>query len=111
MIFGAAFLLGFLGSMHCVGMCGPIVLAIPINNKNKISPYISNILYNFGRVITYSFLGLIFGFIGQSLSIIVLQSHISITFGSLILIYLLIPSKFKSNMKFGGGAVLNISNI
>jgi sulfite exporter TauE/SafE len=111
MIFGAAFLLGFLGSMHCVGMCGPIVLAIPINNKNKISPYISNILYNFGRVITYSFLGLIFGFIGQSLSIIVLQSHISITFGSLILIYLLIPSKIKSKMKFGGGAVLNIGKI
>lgn len=111
MIFGAAFLLGFLGSMHCIGMCGPIVLAIPINKKTVIAPYLSNILYNLGRVITYSFIGLIFGFIGESLSIIVLQSHISITLGSIILLYLLIPSKLKSKFKFGGKMVINFGKL
>jgi hypothetical protein len=42
------FLLGFLGTGHCIGMCGPIVLAVPTQG-GRIS---SHVLYNLGRITT-----------------------------------------------------------
>lgn len=102
MIFLSAILLGFLGSMHCVGMCGPIVIAIPIKSQSKLQILLNGLTYNFGRVLTYSFIGLLFGLIGESLSIIVLQSHLSVTLGSLILLYLILPKSLKSSLKSNG---------
>ena len=55
----SAFLMGFLGSFHCIGMCGPIVLALP----SKGVQY--KLVYNIGRTITYMLLGLAVGLIGQ----------------------------------------------
>lgn len=108
MILLPALLLGFLGSMHCVGMCGPIVISIPVNNNGKLSSLISNLLYNSGRVISYSFLGLIFGLLGESISLIFLQSHLSIFLGSVILIYLILPKNLKSKIKTNGQLTLKI---
>jgi len=61
--------IAFLGSFgHCVGMCGGIVLAystIKIEPaSSKVSKTIAHLLYNFGRVLTYTVLGAIFGAIG-----------------------------------------------
>ena len=61
--------IAFLGSFgHCVGMCGGIVVAystIKIEPKSsKISQSMAHLLYSFGRVLTYSILGAIFGFLG-----------------------------------------------
>ena len=79
-----AFLLGFLGSFHCVGMCGPIALAVA-GGKGK--SYVSNkILYNLGRSVTYAVLGLIVGSLGFSLSLAGIQQGFSIGMGLLILI-------------------------
>ena len=62
--------IAFLGSFgHCIGMCGGIVLAystIKIEPaSSKISKSAAHLLYNFGRVLTYTFLGAIFGAIGS----------------------------------------------
>ncbi|MBN3583353.1 sulfite exporter TauE/SafE family protein [Algoriphagus aestuarii] len=77
-----AFLLGFLGSFHCVGMCGPIALAVGGANKNK---FLGNkILYHIGRSITYSLLGLLVGSIGFSMALAGVQQGISIGMGVLI---------------------------
>ena len=59
----------FLGSVgHCIGMCGGIVLAystIKIEPaSSKVSKTVAHLLYNFGRVFTYTLLGAIFGAIG-----------------------------------------------
>lgn len=79
-----AFLLGFLGSFHCVGMCGPIALAVSGSGSNSF--FYNKILYNLGRSITYAVLGLIIGSIGFSLSLAGVQQGFSIAMGVLILI-------------------------
>ena len=61
--------IAFLGSFgHCIGMCGGIVLAystIKIEPaSSKVSKTTAHLLYNFGRVLTYTILGAIFGAIG-----------------------------------------------
>lgn len=92
----SGFLIGLLGSLHCVGMCGPIALALPINAINKFQFYFSRFLYNIGRAITYSLFGLIFGLIGSQISLIGLQQWLTIVVGVSILTYVLIPSKAKT---------------
>ena len=77
----AAFLLGFLGSFHCIGMCGPIAIALPQHEGQKNLIYTSALLYNIGRVITYSIIGLLFGTIGKGLFIGGFQQIVSIATG------------------------------
>lgn len=88
--------LGFLGSMHCIGMCGPIALALPSQSKSKLSFYSGRILYNLGRVITYTTMGLILGLIGQKINLAGYQQILSITLGAIILIIVLLPSHYKN---------------
>ncbi|PID56940.1 MAG: hypothetical protein CR986_09685 [Ignavibacteriae bacterium] len=92
------FLIGFLGSFHCVGMCGPIALALPIGNSSNIELIISRILYNLGRIVTYSFFGAIFGLFGKGIAFAGLQRYASIGLGVSILIYYLTPKKFKGKL-------------
>jgi sulfite exporter TauE/SafE len=73
-----AFLLGFMGSIHCMGMCGGIVGALSISSKSKgsssqilpkpINPTVLQLSYHVGRITTYGILGLIAGFAGLWLS-------------------------------------------
>ena len=94
----ASFFVGLLGSLHCVGMCGPIAIALPIPNANNISFVIGRLLYNLGRVATYSFLGAVFGLLGSRLVISGFQQSVSITLGIAILIAVLIPPKYKAKI-------------
>jgi sulfite exporter TauE/SafE len=74
------FITGILGSFHCAGMCGAIALSIPQKNLGSI------LLYNFGRIITYTFLGIFFGWIGKGISITFFQQYLSIAMGITIII-------------------------
>jgi len=61
--------IAFLGSFgHCIGMCGGIVVAystIKIEPaSSKVSKSVAHLLYNFGRVLTYTILGAMFGYLG-----------------------------------------------
>jgi sulfite exporter TauE/SafE len=87
----AAISLGFLSGFHCIGMCGPIALALPVGGRSTLGKSISILTYNFGRVLTYSILGLIFGLIGQSFVLFGFQQILSITLGVFILSILLFP--------------------
>lgn len=65
----SAFLIGFLGSTHCVGMCGGIVGTLTLGAKRdaansawSLLPYL--IAYNVGRITTYAVIGAVLGFIG-----------------------------------------------
>ena len=60
-IIGTAFLMGLAGSLHCVGMCGPLAISLPLPRKNPFSKLVSTVMYNLGRVLTYSFLGAVIG--------------------------------------------------
>ncbi len=92
----AGFLIGLLGSFHCIGMCGPIALALPVFSKSEFQIIIGRILYNVGRVLTYAFMGAMFGLFGNRLVLIGLQQQVSIALGAAMLIYVLIPGKYKT---------------
>ncbi|MCB0750548.1 MAG: sulfite exporter TauE/SafE family protein [Ignavibacteriae bacterium] len=92
------FVIGFLGSFHCVGMCGPIALALPIGKGSNLQLVLSRILYNLGRVVTYAFFGAIFGLFGKGIALAGLQRYASIALGVSILVYYLIPSKYKGKL-------------
>jgi uncharacterized protein len=94
----SAFVIGFLGSFHCIGMCGPIAIALPVPNSSNISFFIGRILYNLGRVVTYSFMGAIFGLIGERLFIAGFQQAVSIGLGIIIIISVLLPSRYKNKI-------------
>jgi hypothetical protein len=82
----AGILLGLVSSFHCVGMCGPLALALPVHHLQKIQQAFAVLLYNLGRVITYSVLGGVFGWLGRGIYIAGFQQWFSITMGFVILL-------------------------
>jgi uncharacterized protein len=87
----AAFVMGAIGSMHCIGMCGPIALSLPVVTNSHSSRFVSTLLYNMGRIITYAMLGLLFGAIGMTFRLFGFQQLLSITLGVLILFFIFFP--------------------
>ena len=81
----SALLLGIISSFHCVGMCGPLALALPVSHLSRSKQLLSVVLYNSGRVITYATLGLVFGIAGRKLYLAGLQQWFSIIMGSIML--------------------------
>jgi sulfite exporter TauE/SafE len=98
----AGFVLGILGSFHCLGMCGPIAMAIPHRNTTKVGVAIESLIYNFGRVFTYTIMGIILGLIGAPLRLAGFQEYVSIVTGIILLIYLVIPRKYFQGFNSGG---------
>ena len=92
------FLIGFLGSFHCVGMCGPIALALPFGNQSNFQLIIGRLLYNLGRSLTYALFGAVFGLFGKGIEVAGLQKWASIILGVSILLYYLTPDRFKGKL-------------
>jgi len=91
-----AFLIGLFGSVHCIGMCGPIAIALPVPDSSNISFFTGRILYNIGRVVSYSILGLIFGLVGGRVALAGAQQFVSIALGVIIIVAILLPQKYKN---------------
>ena len=87
----SAFILGLLGSFHCVGMCGPIAFMLPVDRTNSFRKITQIFTYHFGRLLAYSIIGLFFGLVGKSLYIFGFQQQLSIAIGVLMIIVVLIP--------------------
>jgi len=87
-MYWSAIVFGLLGSFHCVGMCGPIVLAVPGKS------IVSKLSYNFGRAITYSLMGGAIGLIGEGFSLAGYQQALSVIIGVSMLI-IVIFTKYK----------------
>lgn len=85
----AAFILGFTGSLHCVGMCGPIAMIVGGKAQQHVIVY--RLLYNFGRTLTYVAMGIVVGLLGKIIQWGSVQGKISIGVGVLILLLLAIP--------------------
>ncbi len=94
-----ALVLGFAGSFHCIGMCGPIALALPVGRYSWAGKVGGILLYNLGRMTTYSLLGLIFGMIGRGFSMMGLQQVLSIVLGVLIIAAVVFPTGFMAKME------------
>ncbi|RYF89674.1 MAG: sulfite exporter TauE/SafE family protein [Chitinophagaceae bacterium] len=86
-----AMLMGAVGSMHCVGMCGPLAIALPVVSPTPAGKFFYTLLYNLGRIVTYTCLGAILGVVGASFAVTGLQQWLSIGVGILILLYIIFP--------------------
>ncbi len=94
-LFIVAFSIGILGSFHCVGMCGPLALSLPLSNDSFWAKFSGALLYNAGRIVTYASFGLLFGLIGQTAAIFNFQQWLSISVGAVILVFIIVPKKYK----------------
>lgn len=84
-----AFSIGLLGSIHCIGMCGPIALALPYQGMSRFQAVRGVLAYNLGRIITYGLLGSVIGILGKGLWLAGVQTQLSLIIGiSLVLIAL-----------------------
>ncbi len=79
--------IGFLGSFHCIGMCGPIALTLPVREQQGFKKYAGIFLYNLGRAVTYTLLGLILGYLGSRFRLWGMQQAVSILAGAFILFF------------------------
>ncbi len=101
-IFISALLLGLIGEAHCVGMCGPIALIIPVDKNNRWKTTLQLIVYHSGRLLTYGIIGFIFGFIGTGLKLSGLQQNISLIFGIVMVLVAFFPASKWLNPQLPG---------
>lgn len=64
-----AFTVGLAGSGHCLGMCGGVVSAVALSRRHAdaVHRLLFNLLYHGGRMVTYSLLGLLTGFVARTM--------------------------------------------
>lgn len=89
-----AFAIGALGSFHCIGMCGPIALALPVHKKTNSHRLIGSLLYNSGRISTYALIGALFGLLGQSFVMAGFQQSVSVALGIIVILGVALPAAF-----------------
>jgi sulfite exporter TauE/SafE len=85
------FTLGLLGSLgHCIGMCGGIVIAYSSTKIDikwrKTHQVVAHLFYSFGRITTYTFFGILFGYIGSVISFSNMANGILLIFTGIIMI-------------------------
>lgn len=93
-----AFVLGFFGSLHCAGMCGPLAAAMPVVGNTRLSFTATRAVYNAGRIATYCVIGGVVGVIGKSIALAGLQRWISLGAGIVLLIGLLLSSRINARL-------------
>lgn len=85
------FVMGALGSLHCIGMCGPLALSLPVVKEDLPSRFMGSLLYNIGRTITYAVVGAITGLLGKSFALFGYQQALSLALGIAIILFVLFP--------------------
>ncbi len=101
--YGVLFVVGLLTSIHCVGMCGGIMLSqsLSTESKNKFDAIKPSLLYNVGRVLSYTVLGGIIGGVGSIFSLsIVTKAGLQIFVGLFMIIMGFNMAGFSAFRKF-----------
>ncbi|MCF3108522.1 sulfite exporter TauE/SafE family protein [Niabella sp. CC-SYL272] len=91
--------MGIAGSFHCIGMCGPLALSIPLDATSSFARLLSILLYNLGRMLTYFLMGVILGWAGYRFAIIGYQQYFSIAMG-MVLLLMLLPARYLPEIKW-----------
>lgn len=96
----SAIVLGLLSSLHCIGMCGPIAMMLPLDRNNPAKKVLQLLLYHAGRLTAYGFLGLAFGLVGKGLYLSGIQQQSSIVAGIIMIAIVLLPEKTLARYNF-----------
>ena len=91
-----ALIIGLFGSLHCVGMCGPVMLAFmgPKQSKSGFA------LYHLGRILTYVLIGFVLGLFGATAAMFQLQKVMAFVLGFGLIILYGVPSIRHSIERF-----------
>ena len=76
-----------------MGMCGPLALSLPINSDSFWPKFSGALLYNAGRIVTYSLFGILFGSIGRTVAFFGYQQWLSVSLGILIIVFIILPKR------------------
>lgn len=106
-----ALLFGLISSLHCIGMCGPIAMMLPVDRGNAAKKIIQIVTYHLGRLIAYATIGFVFGLVGKGFFIAGMQQKLSIFIGLFMILIILIPEKSFSNYNFSKPVFRLISKI
>ena len=96
MLIWTAFMIGIVGSLHCLGMCGPIAMALPYQDRTPLRTGFNILQYHMGRIVTYALLGGIIGLVGQGIYLAGMQKAFSIGAGVLLLAAAILSLKFMN---------------
>ena len=81
------FLLGLAGSLHCVGMCGPLSLVAPVSKEHRVAMLTDMSMYHLSRTAAYALMGAVIGSVGQLFAISKIQSYLAAFFGVLLVVW------------------------
>jgi len=98
--FASALVMGFFASGHCLGMCGPLVLALPPGDGNFSKAVYLRVLYNLGRISTYAMLGALAGLAGAVLTLEVAQAKVAWVAGGMLICIAILQILPRINMIF-----------
>jgi sulfite exporter TauE/SafE len=96
----SAFFFGLISSLHCIGMCGPIAMMLPVDRNNQAKKVTQIVTYHLGRLSAYATIGLVFGLLGKGFFLAGIQQKLSIFIGVAMIIVILIPEKKFAQYNF-----------
>lgn len=77
----SAFIIGFLGSFHCIGMCGPIALSLPLSPHSHVARWVGHFIYQSGKISAYVVLGMMIGAMGEGITLLGMQKSYNMLLG------------------------------
>lgn len=104
----AGFVAGLAGSLHCLGMCGPIFAATSSFYQSPREYLKPLMIHHAGKILSYAGIGLLMGLIGQGVSLLWFQNQVMIVCGILLMI---MAFGGMVQWKFAGGLNKRISNL
>jgi len=107
----SALIFGLISSLHCIGMCGPIAMMLPVDRNNPAKKVIQIMIYHLGRLTAYASLGLIFGILGKGFYMAGIQQQLSIVVGVLMITIAIIPEKVFMKYNFSKPVYRVISKV
>jgi sulfite exporter TauE/SafE len=106
-----AFVFGLISSLHCIGMCGPIAMMLPVDRNNPTKKAIQICTYHLGRLTAYASIGLVFGLLGKGFFMAGLQQKLSVFIGIAMIFISLVPGQFFAKYNFSKPVFKIISKV
>jgi hypothetical protein len=106
-----AFFFGLISSFHCIGMCGPIAMMLPVDKNNSTKKATQVLTYHIGRLTAYATIGLVFGLVGKGFFMAGIQQNLSVFIGIAMIAVVLIPEKIVAKHNFSKPVFVLLSKI
>lgn len=107
----SALIFGLISSLHCIGMCGPIAMLLPVDRNNPAKKVVQIMIYHTGRLTAYASLGLVFGILGKGFYMAGIQQQLSIVVGVLMITIAIVPEKLFMKYNFSKPVYKIISKV